>query len=142
VIRRATREDAAAIGDVFVRARDGMTYLPRIPDEDRPKLGTWIVERHEVWVSEKDNAVTGFIGIEPGYLSHIYVDPTAQNRGIGTALLAHAKTLLPEGMQLWVFQRNEGARRFYEREGFRLVELTDGQGNMEQEPDARYEWAP
>jgi GNAT superfamily N-acetyltransferase len=142
VIRRATREDAAAIGDVFVRARDGMTYLPRIPDEDRPKLGTWIVERHEVWVSEEDNAVTGFIGIEPGYLSHIYVDPTAQNRGIGTALLAHAKTLLPEGMQLWVFQRNEGARRFYEREGFRLVELTDGQGNMEQEPDARYEWAP
>jgi hypothetical protein len=45
-------------------------------------------------------------------------------------------------MQLWVFQQNEGARRLYEREGFRLVELTDGQGNMEQEPDARYEWAP
>jgi ribosomal protein S18 acetylase RimI-like enzyme len=142
VIRRATPEDAPAIGDVFVRARDGMTYLPRIPDEDRPKLGDWIVERHEVWVAEEDGAVAGFIGIEPGYLSHIYVDPGAQNRGVGTALLAHAKALLPEGMQLWVFQRNEGARRLYEREGFRLVELTDGQGNMEQEPDARYEWAP
>jgi ribosomal protein S18 acetylase RimI-like enzyme len=142
VIRRATPEDAPAIGDVFVRARDGMTYLPRIPDEDRPKLGDWIVERHEVWVAEDDGAVAGFIGIEPGYLSHIYVDPAAQNRGVGTALLAHAKALLPEGMQLWVFQRNEGARRLYEREGFRLVELTDGQGNMEQEPDARYEWAP
>ena len=142
MIRRATPEDAATIGEVFVRARDGMTYLPRIPDEDRPKLGAWIVERHQVWVAEEDGAVTGFIGIEPGYLSHIYVDPAVQNRGIGSALLAHAKTLLPDGMQLWVFQRNEGARRFYEREGFRLVELTDGQGNMEQEPDARYEWAP
>ena len=142
MIRRATPEDAAAVGQVFVRARDGMTYLPRIPDEDRPKLGGWIVERHEVWVAEEGGAVTGFIGLEPGYLSHIYVDPAAQNRGIGTALLAHAKELLPEGMQLWVFQLNEGARRLYEREGFRLVELTDGQGNMEQEPDARYEWAP
>ena len=142
MIRRATPEDATAIGQVFVRARDGMTYLPRIPDEDRPKLGGWIVERHEVWVAEQDGIVTGFIGLEPGYLSHIYVDPSAQNRGIGTALLAHAKALLPDGMQLWVFQRNEGARRLYEREGFRLVELTDGQGNMEQEPDARYEWAP
>jgi ribosomal protein S18 acetylase RimI-like enzyme len=119
-----------------------MTYLPRIPDEDRPKLGGWIVERHEVWVAEENGTVTGFIGVEPGYLSHIYVDPAAQNRGIGSALLAHSKALLPEGMQLWVFQRNEGARRLYEREGFRLVELTDGQGNMEQEPDARYEWAP
>ena len=83
-----------------------MTYLPRIPDEDRPKLGGWIVERHEVWVAEQDGIVTGFIGLEPGYLSHIYVDPSAQNRGIGTALLAHAKALLPDGMQLWVFQRN------------------------------------
>ena len=142
MIRRATPQDAAAIGDVFIRARDEMAYLPRIPDEDRPKLGTWIVERHEVWVAEEDGAVRGFIGIEPRYLSHIYVDPEAQNRGIGSALLAHAKALLPHGMQLWVFQRNEGARRLYEREGFRLVELTDGQGNMEQEPDARYEWAP
>jgi GNAT superfamily N-acetyltransferase len=142
VIRRATREDAVAIGEVFVRARDGMAYLPRIPDEDRPRLGDWIVERHEVWVWEENGAVTSFIGIEPGYLSHIYVDPGVQNRGIGTALLARAKQLLPEGMQLWVFQRNGGARRLYEREGFRLVELTDGQGNMEQEPDARYEWAP
>jgi len=142
VIRRATREDAVAIGEVFVRARDGMAYLPRIPDEDRPRLGAWIVERHEVWVWEEDGAVTGFIGIEPGYLSHIYVDPGVQRRGIGTALLVRAKQLLPDGMQLWVFQRNDGARRLYEREGFRLVELTDGQGNMEQEPDARYEWAP
>jgi GNAT superfamily N-acetyltransferase len=142
VIRRATPQDADAIGEVFVRTRDAMAYLPRIPDEDRPKLGGWIVEQHEVWVAEEDGAVTGFIGIEPGYLSHIYVDPESQNRGIGSALLAHAKALLPGGMQLWVFQRNEGARRLYEREGFRLVELTDGQGNMEQEPDARYEWAP
>jgi ribosomal protein S18 acetylase RimI-like enzyme len=142
VIRRATPEDAAAIGQVFVRARDGMTYLPRISDEDRSKLGGWIVERHEVWVAEEDGAVVGFIGLEPGYLSHIYVDPAKQSRGIGTALLAHAKELLPEGMQLWVFQENEGARRLYERAGFRLVELTDGHGNMEQEPDARYEWAP
>jgi ribosomal protein S18 acetylase RimI-like enzyme len=142
VIRRATPQDADAIGELFVRTRDAMAYLPRIPDEDRPKLGSWIVERHEVWVADEDGAVKGFIGIEPGYLSHIYVDPESQNRGIGSALLAHAKALLPGGMQLWVFQQNEGARRLYEREGFRLVELTDGQGNMEQEPDARYEWAP
>ncbi len=142
MIRRATPDDAGAVGDVFVQARDRMTYLPRIPDEDRPKLGAWIVERHEAWVAEENGAVVGFIGIEPGYLSHIYVDPAAQNRGVGTALLAHAKALLPDGMQLWVFQENAGARRLYEREGFRLVELTDGSGNMEQEPDARYEWAP
>ena len=33
-------------------------------------------------------------------------------------------------------------RRFYERNGCRVVELTDGSGNEEREPDALYEWAP
>jgi GNAT superfamily N-acetyltransferase len=141
VIRRATREDADAVGDVFVRARDLMTYLPRIPEEDRPKLGRWIVERHEVWVAAEDG-IAGFAGVSPGWLDHLYVDPGLQDRGIGTALLTHAKSLQPDGLQLWVFQKNEGARRFYERHGFRLVELTDGAGNQEREPDARYEWLP
>jgi hypothetical protein len=57
-------------------------------------------------------------------------------------LLEHVKDLCPERLELWVFQRNEGARRFYERHGFELVRLTDGAGNMEREPDALYEWRP
>jgi len=52
VIRPGSAVDANAIGRIFVRARDGMSYLPRITDEDRPKLGGWITERHEVWVIE------------------------------------------------------------------------------------------
>jgi len=141
VIRRATAEDAGAIGRLFARARDLMTYLPRIPDEDRPKLGGWIIERHEVWVDEAES-IWGFAGLGPGWLDHLYVDPSVQDRGIGSALLNHAKAVEPSGLQLWVFQKNEGARRFYERHGFRLVELTDGAANQEREPDARYEWAP
>jgi hypothetical protein len=39
-----------------------------------------------------------------------------------------------------VFQRNLSARRFYERRGFRLVELRDGSSNEEGEPDAVYQW--
>jgi ribosomal protein S18 acetylase RimI-like enzyme len=75
-------------------------------------------------------------------MTHIYVDPAAQDGGIGQALLDHAKRLRPERIELWVFQKNAGARRFYERHGFRLVRLTDGADNMEKEPDALYEWLP
>jgi GNAT superfamily N-acetyltransferase len=84
----------------------------------------------------------GFAGLEVGWLNHIYVEPARQGHGIGTDLLDHAKVLQPRGMQLWVFQRNDGARRLYERNGFHLVELTEGTGNAEKEPDARYEWLP
>lgn len=125
-----------------MRARDEMTYLPRIPDGDRPHLGGWFLERAELWVAEGDGRVVGFAGLEGDELSHLYVDPGAQGHGVGSELLDRAKALRPEGLELWVFQKNDGARRFYERHGFRLVRLTDGAENMEREPDARYAWRP
>jgi ribosomal protein S18 acetylase RimI-like enzyme len=136
VIRRATLDDAPAISALFARARDEMAYLPRIPDDVRPRLGAMFLERTEIWVAEEDGHVIGFAGVADDELTHLYTDPPAQNRGIGTALLDHVKSLRPERLELWVFQHNQGARRFYERHGFRLVRLTDGAGNMEREPDA------
>jgi ribosomal protein S18 acetylase RimI-like enzyme len=142
MIRRATPDDAPAISDLFVRARDQMTYLPRIPERVRPLLGGWFLERAELWVAEEGGRVVGFAGVSGSELTHLYTDPSAQNRGVGRALLDHVKSLRPERLELWVFQKNEGARRFYERHGFELVTLTDGTGNMEQQPDALYEWRP
>ncbi len=139
-IRRGSPVDAEAIGHIFVRARDAMTYLPRIKDDDRPKLGGWITARHEVWVLEDRSRVMGFAGLSPGWLDHLYIDPNSQRRGLGSMLLQHVKKLQPHGIRLWVFQKNGGARRFYERHDFRLERLTDGSSNMEREPDALYFW--
>jgi ribosomal protein S18 acetylase RimI-like enzyme len=140
MIRRATEADAAEVSRVFVAARDAMPYLPRIDDEHRSLLGGWFIDRGPIFVDEEDSSVVGFSGVFEGELTHLYVDPAAQNRGVGSRLLAHAKTVSPAGLYLWVFQKNDGARRFYERHDFRLVQLTDGAANMEREPDARYEW--
>jgi GNAT superfamily N-acetyltransferase len=141
-IRDATPDDAAAIGALFVRAREEMTYLPRIPDEVRPRLGGLILEGAELSVAEDEAGILGFAGLNGDELTHLYADPPAQNRGVGTALLEHAKRRRPDGLELWVFQKNAGARRFYERHGFELVRLTDGAANMEREPDALYAWQP
>src|SRR5450756_2633686 len=71
-IRQASQDDAGVIGGIFVRARDAMTYLPRIADGDRPKLGGWITARHEVWVVEGAGPVVGFAGLSKGWLDHLY----------------------------------------------------------------------
>jgi GNAT superfamily N-acetyltransferase len=142
VIRQGSPADADAVGRVFIRARDAMTYLPRIADDERPKLGGWITARHEIWVLEDRGRVIGFAGLSRGWLDHLYVDPDSQSRGLGSMLLEHVKGLQPEGTRLWVFQKNAGARRFYERHEFRLEKMTDGLGNMEREPDALYSWQP
>jgi GNAT superfamily N-acetyltransferase len=141
-IRQASPDDAGVIGGIFVRARDAMTYLPRIPDADRPKLGGLITARHEVWVIEDQGRIVGFAGLSKSWLDHLYVDPGSQSAGFGSLLLEHVKTIQPEGVRLWVFQKNAGARRFYGRHGFRLEKVTDGAGNMEREPDALYRWLP
>ena len=144
MIRRARSGDARAIGDVFVAARAEMTYLPEQPSDAafRDFIAGEIMRRDEVWIAEAEGRVVGFLTLERDLLDHIYVHPDAQNQGIGSALLEVGKSTRPEGFRLWVFQKNEGARRFYERHGLRVVTLTDGRENMEQEPDALYEWLP
>jgi GNAT superfamily N-acetyltransferase len=73
------------------------------------------------------------------WIDQMYLDPTHVGRGIGALLLAHALATLPRPIRLYTFQRNEGARRFYERHGFRAVEFSDGSGNEERCPDVLFE---
>ena len=102
-----------------------------------------MIARQEVWVAEDDSdgALLGFAGLDGDLLGFLYVDPASQGHGVGSALLAHVRARRPDGFRFWVFQRNERARRFYERNGCRVVELTDGSGNEEREPDALYSGA-
>ncbi len=93
-------------------------------------------------MAEHGGRVAGFIAMHDDFVEHLYVHPERQRRGIGTALLDEAKRRMSGGFRLWVFQQNETARRFYERHGLGLVELTDGSGNEEKTPDALYEWRP
>jgi GNAT superfamily N-acetyltransferase len=60
-------------------------------------------------------------------------------RGLGPQLLNLAKDHNPDGLELWTFQANTGARRFYERHGFVTVGTTDAD-NDEGAPDVRYHW--
>jgi GNAT superfamily N-acetyltransferase len=148
-LRPARVDEKDALARLFQRSRNGMTYVAGVPDQWLPRIADDIFEYHEeVWLAEEDGRPLGFLAIRrsrsDGWetLERLYVEPEAQNRGVGTALLDKAKALRPDGLHLWVFQRNEGARRFYERHGFHLVKLTDGAENMEHEPDALYFWNP
>jgi len=139
----ATAADAARVGEVFLRARAEMTYLPRLhtDEETRDWFRNVMLPTHEVWVADEP-PVAGFAALGETMLDHLYVDPAQQGRGLGTALLERALERRPQGLELWVFQRNEGARRFYERHGFELVRMTDGADNEEREPDAFYRSRP
>ena len=149
MLRRATPEDADELAAILRSAmRGAIPWLPELhtPEEDRRFLREVVLPETEVWVAESDGQLLGFtaLGTRVGreFMEHLYVAPDHQRSGVGSELMNQAKARRPEGFRLWVFQGNQGARRFYERHGLRLVELTDGSGNEEREPDALYEWEP
>jgi putative acetyltransferase len=143
VIRRAGLEDVNAIAALFRRSFGTLTFLPTLhtPEEDRAYFRGVVGDR-EVWVWEEGDVLLGFAALTDDELTHLYVDPDTHGRGIGGALMDRAKERRPGGFELWVFQQNENARRFYERRGFVLVRETDGSGNEERTPDALYAWHP
>jgi GNAT superfamily N-acetyltransferase len=143
-VRRAADGDAEAIGDVYL-ASFGATYAFPLahPEVDiRRWIRDVVVGRDETWVAEADEGIVGFLTLTDDMLDQLYVAPAWQGRGIGDRLVAFAKTRRPEGLDLYTFQVNERARRFYERRGFQPVALGDGSGNEERQPDVRYAWRP
>jgi GNAT superfamily N-acetyltransferase len=122
----------------FDRALPWLTGL-HTPEEDRWFYRERMFGTSTLWGAFAENDMTGLIAFHDDWIEQLYVLPEAQGRGVGTELLDVAKRA-SERLQLWTFQRNAPARRFYEARGFALVEQTDGAGNEEKEPDARYLW--
>lgn len=92
------------------------------------------------WVAERDGRVVGYLMITGDWVDDLFLAPGETGQGIGAALLDLAKAQRPDGLCLWAFETNHGARRFYRRHGFIELEATDGSGNAERAPDVRMAW--
>lgn len=92
-----------------------------------------------VWGAFEGDRLRGHLALLPGWIDHLYVDPDFQGRGVGGALVRLAQGEQDE-LRLYTFQANVRARALYERHGFTVEELTDGQRNEEKAPDVTYHW--
>ncbi len=119
--------------------RTAMPWLAEVhtPDEDVVWMRDTIFAWHSVWLACAGEAIVGIASRDGTWLTQLYVAPDWAGRGIGTRLLECVAAETPV-IDLWAFQRNARARRFYERHGFTAAEFTDGAGNEEREPDVRY----
>ena len=73
-----------------------------------------------ITVAEANGQMMGFVTVDPGTfdLDQIVVAPEAWGMGVAAALIAEAKRISPDGLDLHVNTDNARAVRFYEREGF------------------------
>ena len=98
-----------------------------------------VVAHCAVWGAFASTELLGFVALLPGWIDHLYVDPDHHRRGIGGALVRLAQSEQEE-LRLHTFQANANARRLYERHGFVVEELTDGERNEERMLDVTYQW--
>jgi GNAT superfamily N-acetyltransferase len=143
-IETARDADGDAIAALFKAARDAaIPWLPVLhsEEEDRRFFAS-VITQSEVLVVRREGQPIAFLALKEELVEHLYVRPDAQRAGIGSALLEAAKQRSPAGLRLWTFQRNQAARAFYAKRGFAEVELTDGSGNEEKEPDVLLAWTP
>ena len=146
-VRRAEQQDVGPAAEVYLRSRHAaapaIPPLVHVDDDVRGWFAEVVFPRQELWIAEDASCtVIGLMVLDGDFVDQLYVDPAYVGGGIGSELLAVARSLRPGGLQLWTFQSNDGAKRFYERHGFIAVEWADGAGNEEQAPHVRYLWRP
>jgi putative acetyltransferase len=104
------------------------TWQQTYPDIDfAARVGWWrerwrseLVPQASIVVATRDGALVGFVTVDAKtlYLDQIVVAPEAWSSGMGSILIAEAKQLSPQGLDLHVNQDHARAIRFYQRQGF------------------------
>ena len=138
-LRPARSTDAGKVGAILSEFIDTTDWMPRIHTRAED-IGfcAMMIDRGWVTVVERDG-ITGFLAQNGDEVNCLYVANSARGQGIGKSLLDYAKEDRDQ-LELWTFQANEGARRFYAREGFTETEHSDGQRNDEKLPDVKLVW--
>lgn len=144
-IRRAVETDADGVAQVQLDAWRATYDFPLAHPDDAVRRWTreTLLPGTEAWVAvEPDGRIVAMMALSENMLEQLYVVPRWIGRGLGSRLLAIAKERRPNGLDLYTFQANTRARRFYEARRFVVVAMGDGAGNDEGQPDIRYAWRP
>lgn len=131
----------AAAGIRRVALWQRLPWLPDLhtPEEEEQYWRMHLLPNCTILGAAIGTRLVGVIAYGDDSIEQLYVLPDFQGMGIGSLLLDSAKEEMDE-IRLWTFQRNIGARAFYERHGFTAEEETDGLDNEEKEPDVLYHW--
>ena len=79
-----------------------------------PQSETWIYRNNA-------GAIEGFFSLVDDYMASLFVRPETQSKGIGSRLIAKAKSL-KDALQLAVYVKNNNAVGFYKKQGFIIEE--------------------
>ena len=98
---------------------DAHAFIPASFWTEHFEMARDMLPQAELYVHEGEDTrqIDGFIGLTENHIEGIFIAKAAHSKGIGKALLDHVKPLKPS-LTLSVYQKNERALAFYQREQF------------------------
>jgi len=140
LLRPAQTADGPAVGDILYDFLGHTPWMPRMHNRRQTRaFCATMIARGWVTVAEVAGKVAAFLARDRQFIHALYVARGMCGQHIGHQLLRDAQ-MQENALELWTFQANEGAQRFYLREGFKEMERSNGQRNDEGLPDIRYRW--
>jgi GNAT superfamily N-acetyltransferase len=131
IIRHAGPGDIARIMEIRHAVTENRLSRPdKVTAADCARF----MDRAPIWVWDEAGIVQGFSAGDPanGFIWALFVDPAAEGRGIGRALLPRAcESLRAAGYEVATLQTGAGTRaeRFYIRDGW-MADGTTGDGEI------------
>ncbi len=136
LIRKVRKEDIWAFTDVYQKAYAEIPEYAYTRRKDIRNYFRWLLNRDAegFMVAEVDDVAVGFVATDTNWISYVtgervgeihelFVLPEYRRRGIGSSLLTrslkYAEKRGHKIAELWVGERNENAKRFYRKFGFR-----------------------
>jgi putative acetyltransferase len=122
-IRKADIDDFSVLSEIWLEA--SLIAHHFIPEaywkENKLKMQHVYLPMSEVYLAEYHHQIYGFIALLDHKLAAIFVSPSHQGKGVGTALIQYAQAIRTE-LELNVYQENPQSVQFYKTLGFEVVE--------------------
>ena len=124
IVRHARVEDVPILAQVAERSYRSAFSTILEPEVLATRDAAIFTERfahawHRMLVAVQQGKAIGFLLMTDGHIDMLFMDPAASGRGWGGQLLAEAEARGAKSLEC--FRDNHGARRFYERHGWRVT---------------------
>ncbi|WP_018885441.1 GNAT family N-acetyltransferase [Paenibacillus massiliensis] len=118
MIRKLNKDDIDQVTQIWLEVNTRThNFIPERYWTEQFNAVKEILPQSEVYVYEQGDEILGFVGLSDNYIAGIFVSTISQSKGIGRELLNYAKSIKTE-LSLSVYQKNERAIKFYQRESF------------------------
>ena len=120
MIRKFENLDLDAVMQIWLQANlDAHAFISASFWTEHFEMVRDLLPQAELYVHENEatRQIDGFIGLTENHIEGIFVAESARSKGVGKSLLEYAKSRKP-CLTLSVYQKNQRALAFYQREQF------------------------